>query len=102
MELKNPIGLRNAIAPFSALPNSSNPYGIVGGNSDNVSSGNAGVSYLSNDSGNANSNYGGRPVTEPCRSFTAKSGAFLRPRLSAKDNYSKNGLSIARETSVIG
>ena len=48
------------------LPNSSNPFGIVGGNSDNVSNGNAGVSYLNNDNGSTNDNNGGRLVPEPC------------------------------------
>lgn len=49
------------------LPNSSNPFAIVGGNSDNVSNGNAGVSYLNNTNGSSNDNNGGRSVTVPCQ-----------------------------------
>lgn len=44
------------------LPGSSSPYSIVGGNSGSVSIGNAGVSYLNGNSGNAYSGGGGRPV----------------------------------------
>jgi hypothetical protein len=44
------------------VPNSSRPYGVVGGSSGIVSNGYVGVSYLLFDSGGANSYSGGRPV----------------------------------------
>ena len=47
---------------YQNLPYSSRPFGIVGGGSDYVSGGNAGVSYLSDNSGNARSDFGGRSV----------------------------------------
>ena len=47
---------------YQNLPSSSGPYGLVGGSSDLVSDGNAGVSYLYHASGNALSRNGGRSV----------------------------------------
>ena len=47
---------------YQILPISSNPCGLVGGSSDNVSRGNAGVSFLHYVSGLATSLCGGRPV----------------------------------------
>ena len=47
---------------MQVLPNSGSPFGLVGGASDSVPNGNAGVSYLSITDGTAYSSYGGRLV----------------------------------------
>lgn len=85
------------------LPNSNNPFANVGGNSDNVSNGNAGVSYLNNQNGNTNSNNGGRPVTVPCHKLTKTDIYYvlLAPwQKKTKDNII--GSSTERERPEIG
>lgn len=47
---------------YQSLPRSSVPFGVVGGDSGNVSDGNAGVSYLAVGDGNAVGRSGGRLV----------------------------------------
>lgn len=47
---------------YQALPFAPRPYGAVGGSSDGVINGNAGISALNFFSGNAAEGYGGRPV----------------------------------------
>ena len=83
------------------LPNSSNPFAIVGGNSDNVSNGNAGVSYVNNTNGRTNSNNGGRSVTVPCLMAKTDLGyGFLAPW--QKMTKIQNSSSTARERPALG
>lgn len=60
------IGITEKTTIKANLPNSSNPFGMVGGFSGSVSNGNAGISYLNNNDGSAYGSYGGRLVPEPC------------------------------------
>lgn len=85
------------------LPDSNNPFAIVGGNSNNVSNGNAGVSYLNNNSGNANDNYGGRSVPVPCQKMakTDLGYDFLAP-WQKMTKIPNNSFSIERERPVYG
>lgn len=83
------------------LPNSNNPFANVGGNSDNVSNGNAGVSYLNQNDGNANSNNGGRSVTVPCLMAKTDLGyGFLAPW--QKMTKIQNSSSTVRERPALG
>ena len=84
------------------LPNSSNPFANVGGNSDNVSNGNAGVSYVNNTNGNTNGNNGGRSVTVPCQSLAKTDLGYDLLAPWQKMTKIQNSSSTVRERPALG